>query len=55
LAVVYPVLSSILRKWILLDVIFVDTVAKMEEDTERSLGENNVRRMGMNMVVGKFL
>ena len=50
---VHPVPSSVLRKWILRDAIFVDTVAKMEKDTEGSLRKYGVCGMGVNMEAGK--
>jgi hypothetical protein len=52
--VVHPVPGSVLGKWVHLDVVFVDAVAKMEKDTEGCLGKCSVCIMGVNMEAGKI-
>jgi uncharacterized protein (DUF2384 family) len=52
---VHPVLCGILREWKFVDVIFVDTVTKVEKDAEGSLREDSMCRIRVNVVVGNAL
>jgi hypothetical protein len=52
---VHPVLCSIPSKWKLLDDIFVNIVAKVEEDAEGCMGKNSVCSVGDDMEAGKAL
>jgi hypothetical protein len=48
-----PVLGSVSCEWKLLDIVLVDAISKMEEDTEGSLRENSMCRLRENVVAGK--